>query len=97
MAKIEHDLTDLKGEPVTMLKDQSKKAKETGNVLVFLKSHPKYPNLKNVLQMKGREPKPLMDCNGFGCAINDLEPRNETEQEINFANKQIDMFEKVSA
>jgi len=37
MAEMEHRLTDLKGKPVTMLKDQSKEAKQSGNVLVFLK------------------------------------------------------------
>lgn len=77
MAKVEHELTDLKGEPVTMLKDQSK-----GGGLVFLKPHPKYPNIKDISMMKGREPKPLMECNGF-CGTNDLK-RNETDKEINF-------------
>lgn len=38
MAKIEHELTDLKGEPVTMLKDQSK-----GGGLVFLLPHREVP------------------------------------------------------
>lgn len=77
MAKVEHDLTDLKGEPVTMLKDQSK-----GGGLVFLKPHPKYPNIKDISMMSGREPKPLVECNGF-CGVNDL-IRNVTEKEINF-------------
>ena len=83
MAKIEHDLTDKKGEPVTMLKDQSKSAKESGNVLVFLLPHPDYPELKDISMMDGRPPKPLFECNGF-CSINDLE-RNSTESEINFS------------
>ena len=78
MAKIEHDLTDLKGKPVTMLKDQSK-----GGGLVFLKPHPDYPDFKDISMMKGREPKPLTDCNGM-CGINDLSKRSETEQEINY-------------
>ncbi|MCH6574668.1 MAG: phosphoadenosine phosphosulfate reductase family protein [Bacteroidetes bacterium] len=65
MAAIEHELTELKGEPVTMLKDQSKGAKESGNVLVFLKPHRDYPNLKDLSMMKGREPEPLVECNGF--------------------------------
>lgn len=77
MAKVEHELTDLKGEPVTMLKDQSK-----GGGLVFLKPHPKYPGMKDISMMKGREPKPLFECNGF-CGTNDL-IRNETEKEINY-------------
>jgi 3'-phosphoadenosine 5'-phosphosulfate sulfotransferase (PAPS reductase)/FAD synthetase len=82
MAKVEHDLTDLKGQPVTMLKDQGK---DKG--LVFLKPHKDYPNIKDISMMKGREPKPLFECNGF-CGINDLE-RNETEEEIN---NQLNLF-----
>lgn len=77
MAKVEHELTNLKGEPVTMLKDQSK-----GGGLVFLLPHPKYPNIKDISMMKGRPPKPLTDCNGF-CGTNDL-VKNETENEINY-------------
>ncbi len=60
MAVVEHELTDLKGEPVTMLKDQSE-----GGGLVFLKPHPKYPDMKDISMMKGRPPEPLVDCNGF--------------------------------
>lgn len=79
MAAMEHRLTDLKGEPVTMLKDQSK-----GGGLVFLKPHSGYPSIKDISMMKGREPKPLMDCNGF-CGSNDLSDRSATEKEINYA------------
>ncbi len=71
MAKVEHDLTDMKGEPVTMLKDQSK-----GGGLVFLVPHPKYPDIKDISMMEGRPPKPLIDCNGF-CGTNDLIPAKE--------------------
>lgn len=92
MADMEHYLTDLKGEPVTMLKDQSKEAKkiveETGDKTrqyVFLKPHPNYPNIKDISMMKGREPKPLVECNGF-CGTNDLQ-RNSTEKEINYQTK----------
>jgi PP-loop superfamily ATP-utilizing enzyme len=84
MAKVEHDLTDLKGQPVTMLKDQSKKAKESGIELVFLKPHPDYPQHKSLDDMRGRKVKPLQECNGF-CGTNDLNPINETEKEINFS------------
>lgn len=90
MAEMEHYLTDLKGEPVTMCKDQSKKAKASGNTLVFLKPHPDYPHLKCVTDLKGRPPKPLFECNGFGCAVNDLDKPNETENEIN---RQFELFE----
>lgn len=79
MADIEHELTDLKGEPVTMLKDQSK-----GGGLLFLKPHPKYPNIKDISMKKGRDPKPLMDCNGLDCGVKDLDERNPTEKEINY-------------
>jgi len=84
MSKIEHELTDLKGEPVTMLKDQSK-----NGGLVFLKPHPDYPNIKDISMMKGRPPQPLTDCNGLACGVTDLDERNPTEKEINF---QTDIF-----
>ena len=89
MANMEHELTELKGSPVTMLKDQSKEAKQavkdTGNKFaqfVFLKPHKDYPYIKDISMMKGREPKPLFECNGL-CGINDLDKRNETEGDIN--------------
>jgi len=78
MAMVEHELTDLKGEPVTMLKDQSK-----GGGLVFLKPHAKYPHIKDISMMKGREPKPLFECNGF-CGTNDLMNRKKSENELNY-------------
>ena len=84
MAKIEHELTDMKGEPVTMLKDQSK-----GGGLVFLKPHKDYPNVKDISMMKGREPQPLTDCNGLACGVTDLDERNPTENEINY---QMELF-----
>lgn len=90
MAKIEHDLTELRGYQVTMLKDQSKEAKNniknTGDKrahLVFLKKHDKYPHNKCIDDMEGREPKPLGDCNGF-CGVDELNPKKQTEMEINF-------------
>ena len=88
MAELEHRITDLKGKPVTMLKDQGKEAKANDNQLLFLKPHPDYPSVKDISMMKGREVKPLMDCNGF-CGTNDFD-RNETEEEINF--NQLDLF-----
>jgi len=83
MAEMEHKLTSLKGKPVTMLKDQSKEAKQSGNVLVFLKKHDDYPELKCIDDMPKCEVKPLFECNGF-CGTNDLNPRTETEGQINF-------------
>ena len=80
MAETEHYLTDLKGSPVTMLKDQSK-----GGGLVFLKPHSLYPDIKDISMMKGRPPKPLMECNGF-CGTAELGP-NETYDELNLSDK----------
>lgn len=88
MADMEHKLTNLKGKPVTMLKDQSNEAKANDNQLLFLKPNPDYPKIKDISMMKGREPQPLMECNGF-CGTNDF-AKNETEQEINF--NQLDLF-----
>jgi 3'-phosphoadenosine 5'-phosphosulfate sulfotransferase (PAPS reductase)/FAD synthetase len=86
MAKIEHELTDLKGKPVTMLKDQSKTALETGRKNLFLKPHKDYPQHKDISMIKGREVKPIFECNGF-CGINDLEKRSSTEAEINYGDQ----------
>lgn len=61
MAALEHELTDLKGQPVYILSDQSDNQKRP----VFLKPHPKYPEIKHIAQMKGRAVEPLSDCNGF--------------------------------
>jgi hypothetical protein len=76
MAALEVELTEAKGEPVTMLKDQSKEAKDSGNELVFLVKHPMYPQLKCLDDMTGREPEPLADCNGF-CGVNDLVTKDD--------------------
>lgn len=95
MAEMEHKLTALRGEPVTMLKDQSNEAKkiveETDikwKQFIFLKKHPEYPELKCLADMKPQEVKPLFECNGF-CGTNDLNPRIETENEINFDTRDI--------
>jgi len=95
MAEMEHKLTALRGEPVTMLKDQSNEAKalveETGikwKQFIFLKKHLEYPELKCLADMKPQEVKPLFECNGF-CGTNDLNPRIETENEINFDTRDI--------
>jgi hypothetical protein len=36
-----------------------------------------YPLLKDISMMKGREPEPLMECNGF------CEPNSQTSKPIN--------------
>jgi hypothetical protein len=53
--------------------------------LIFLRQHPKYPEIQTLSMVKGIEPKPLLECNGF-CGTNDLIEKNETEKEINYAN-----------
>ena len=83
MAAVEHELTDLKGKPVTMLKDQSKASKESGIRLVFLKPHPLYPEYRTVDDFPTMEVKPLQECNGF-CNTNMYNPKNPTQLEINF-------------
>lgn len=90
MAKREHDLTDLKKEPVTMLKDQSQKAKDLvkssgikWKQFIFLEPHPNYPELKSLSDMKEQKVEPLFECNGF-CGINDLNINITTEKEINY-------------
>ncbi len=92
MAELEHELTDLSGFPVTMLKDQSNSAKEKAKLdkysnLVFLKKHKDYPN-KTISDFKKQEVKPLNDCNGF-CGIDEMNPKNETEKEINFSQMEL--------
>jgi hypothetical protein len=77
MAKVEHDLTAIKGRPVTILKDQSK-----NGGLIFLKHNPNYPNIKDITQIKGRKILPLIECNGF-CGMDDIE-KSSTINEINF-------------
>lgn len=79
MAAREHHYTDLKGEPVTICKDQSAAAKKRNGgkaELVFLKPHPLYPLMKDISMMKGRPPEPLMECNGFCGATRTLEKIN---------------------
>lgn len=65
MADREHRLTNIKGSPVTICKDQSK-----NGGLVFLLPHPNYPGMKDLSMMKGIEPEPLIECNGF-CSTKD--------------------------
>lgn len=70
MARAEHMLTDLKGQPVTCLKDQSNRAKESGIKLVFLLPHLDYPQYKDLSMFKPRRVEPAMECNGL-CGIED--------------------------
>jgi hypothetical protein len=70
MAQVEHNLTDSKGVPVTILKDQSKFAKKAKMERVFLKKHKDYPDHKTIDDMVGKDVEPLMECNGF-CGTGD--------------------------
>ena len=65
MHQIEKDLTELKGKPVTICKDQSAKAKAEGKERVFLLP---YLGYKDISMLKGRPVESLMECNGF-CGI----------------------------
>lgn len=87
MANMEHSLTNKSGYPVTMLKDQSNKAKaaikdDKYANLVFLKPHPKYPNHKCLDDMEGRPVEALMDCNGF-CGLDDLQEKQKDVGQLN--------------
>jgi len=90
MAALEHELTDAKGKPVTMLKDQSKESIELAKKLglsrkympLFLEKHPDYPEIQTVMDKKARKSEPLKDCNGF-CGINDLVKDNKN-MELNY-------------
>lgn len=85
MAEMEHYLTDLKGEPVAMLKDQTKeaKAKDKKDALIFLKKHKDYPHIICINDKPIQKVEPLFECNGM-CGINDLIERSKTENEINY-------------
>lgn len=82
MALREHELTNLKGKPVTICKDQGKEAKKKGGYNpVFLLPNPDYPDVKDISMFKGREPEPLAECNGF-CGLDDLKKYFNTKQTI---------------
>lgn len=67
MAAMEHELTDKKGSPVTICKDQS----EGKTRLIFLKPHPDYPEIKHIGMIKGLKPMPIPECIGF-CATSSI-------------------------
>lgn len=76
MAKIEHELTEIKGMPVTILKNSKG--------LIFLKKNSKYPKISELSEVKGREVLPIVECNGF-CGMEDID-MNKTLKELNFKN-----------
>jgi hypothetical protein len=67
MAKREHDLTNRKGQPVTMIRDQTNDRKGEP---IFLQPHPNYPQLQSLDDKEGREPESIIECNGF-CSTKD--------------------------
>ena len=88
MADMEHYLTELKGKPVTMLKDQSNEAKakskeDKTKAFVFLRKNENYPDLKSIDEMPLCKVEPLFECNGM-CGTNDLIKRSKTENELNY-------------
>jgi hypothetical protein len=89
MAALEHRLSNMRGYPITMLKDQGKEAKakvKEGKIketLVFLKPHPDFPKNKSLDNMKERAVEALQDCNGF-CGVDDLNPKKEAVEDLNF-------------
>lgn len=79
MAEMEHRLTNEKGTPVTVLKDQSQEAKSSGVELVFLKKHPDFPDHKCLDDMdKSKKDAPMPECNGF-CGVDDLQKAYQSE------------------
>ena len=66
MAEIEHELSSMKGKPVTICKNQSKDNKE----LLYLKHNPEFPQIDTIDKIKGRRVIAPMDCYGF-CGEND--------------------------
>jgi hypothetical protein len=68
MAAKEHELTDRKGEPVTLLKDQANKTKAP----LFLMPHPKYPSVKTIEDKRGVYKVESFECHGF-CNTKDPE------------------------
>lgn len=62
MANIEHDLSRIKGKPVTICKDQRKN--NSGNRL-FLKTCSDFPGIESIDVIKGRQPLGYFECNGF--------------------------------
>ena len=78
MAKIEHELTDLKGEVVSICSDQAGGEKTR----LFLKHNPKYPDIGHVMQKKGRAVESLMECIGFCSTHDQLDLFNDKINEI---------------
>ena len=68
MANIEHELSLLKGKPVTICKDQSGGVKN----LLFLKKSKDFPEVGCIGEKIGRDVEPLSECNGF-CSTDQID------------------------
>lgn len=77
MAKIEHELSIEKGQPVTILKTRKNNAGE----LMFLQHCPQFPDVKDLTLYDNQEMpiEILGDCNGF-CGTDDLTPAENQNQ-----------------
>jgi len=81
MAQLEHDLSELKGEPVVICHNQAKdrvitkwdKSKKTGKSYskskLFLRFNPMFPEIPTADTVKGRH-ESVFECNGF-CGIDE--------------------------
>jgi len=78
MANIEHELSVLKGKPVTICKDQRKGYK--GNRL-FLEKSPDFPDVLTIDVIKGRQPVGYFECNGF-CST--MEPDMDDDLDLRY-------------
>ena len=68
MAKIEHELSKKKGEPVTICKDQRKDSK---GERLFLKHCDDFPDIKTIDVIEGKQPEGLFECHGFCGTLED--------------------------
>lgn len=64
MAKLEHELSEAKGKPVTICYDEIG-GKARIRRLLFLLHNPNMPDVPDLSIKSGREVEPLTECNGF--------------------------------
>lgn len=78
MAEMEHELSELKGDIVSICSDQTGGNKSR----LFLKHNPNFPEIGNIMQKKGRAVESLMECNGFCSTEDQLDLFDITIKEI---------------
>lgn len=71
MSDRERRYSKIKGKAVTILKDQSKAAKASGDVRVFLEKNEDFPECKSLDDFPPQKIEGLTECNGY-CGTNDL-------------------------